>query len=213
MYKDLLPEGGEVLYLYCGDEYIYFVVKLDDKIKLLKLDKVTKELVENVIEAPREFLDADGLVFFRPKENKTYVQFGGFALSETEEDIYFFFTDTSRSIKVTPRLKEKNDGQKINISYKLSEALDGIKITQQIQKSTEMYFVGEYEENGERSPCFGELSVLGDKLKRLYFIYGDLGDVKLNTISIDPDNNQILVAGRVGDEKNPSPFIETFSFV
>lgn len=212
MYKDLLPEGGEVLYLYCGDEYIYFVIKVVDTIKLLKIDKVTKELVENVIEAPREFLEANSLVFFRPKENKTYAQFGGFALSETEEDMYFFFTDTSRSIKVTPRLNEKNDGQKINISYKLSEALNGIKITQQIQKSTEMYFVGEYEENGEMSPCFGELSVLGDKLKRLYFVYSDLGDIKLNSIGIDPDNNQILVAGCVGESNNPSPFIETFSF-
>jgi len=114
-------------------------------------------------------------------------------------------------------LVEKEDtATAINTSIQILKCLEDIKVKRYIQKDSKIYLIG--YEGDKRIPLYAIANIEEDILEKVYYLYSDIGDVEINTISIDYDELRIYVGGYIkeddaSEDKNPPIFLETFSYI
>jgi hypothetical protein len=203
--------NGRVIFIY-SDKYNIFFFLLDFDVK--KMYKITTDksfVIENIddVSIPDNFFNYERIKFFKPlnnysKPNNGYIYTG--IITYTEISYKFTIMDDnifteSNTITVVKK-KEPIDDLK---------CIEDFDIYCYIQKKDIVYAVG-YDKRYD-AYSYITVNIEKDKLKRVYSLNSEYGDILPLTLSIDPDEGMVYIGGNLAFYSSPTlvkPYIECF---
>lgn len=205
--------NGEFLFVYSTPTNSFFVYKDDDtdKIFLVTVDTYfeVKAMVE--IEDADILFDNERIFWFRPKREKSTLNFTG-KVTKGGKIHHFKFNETGESVEVQ---EYSSDSKEIPSNYGLLSCMDGIEVIYAIQLWGVLCFTGNYiDSEGYSTPVYGEVDLEKDQLYKVYHMYSDVGEIVPRAISIDTRDNKVYLVGKLTseDEKESTPFMDTLLY-
>ena len=206
---------GKLLFVYSDKFNIFFFIlakeKGEDILYKITTDKYYNIVTFDEVEHDVIFDDIDDIIFHKPvRNNNGAYKFIG-RIDYGDSIISKFSIDDDLVL-----VEKEDTATAINTSIQILKCLEDIKVKRYIQKDSKIYLIG--YEGDKRIPLYAIANIEGDILEKVYYLYSDIGDVEINTISIDYDELRIYVGGYIkeddaSEDKNPPIFLETFSYI
>lgn len=208
-----LDDPGKYLFVYSDKYNVFFIFqsKEDNKLYKITTDKLLNiEYIDEII-TPNGFNDYVNIKFYKPyTENNNEHTFVGIVM----------FQDSSYTFKIKSNTYKLELNEKIdyvdNKQFNLLNCLKGIKITSYIQKKNKLYLVGVDEEHDDA--IYGIVNMEEDCFENVHYIYTDNGEVVVNSINTDVEDERIYICGwyditnNEGERLNQKPYFEMFTF-